>query len=159
DLIDAGKDARAAIIAVARDDAGDVTVRMQAVRQLGTRRATEATDACLALLNHENAAMRFRAATALGRIGNAAAVEPLLAKLTERDLFAHYAIFTALKRIGLQDPKAWPLIVQALANSEGVAPEIRTGAELAMRDVFDVALVKALAAFMKDHDDPAYEER
>ena len=84
DMIDGGKAARAAIIAVARDDKADLSVRMQAVRQLGTRQAAETTDVCVGLLNHADAAMRFRAATALGRIGNPASVGPLLAGSTKK---------------------------------------------------------------------------
>ena len=63
-----------AIVAALNDDKQDVTVRMQAARQLGTRKAKEATASLVKLLDHTNAAMRFRAATALGRIGDASAV-------------------------------------------------------------------------------------
>jgi putative membrane-bound dehydrogenase-like protein len=152
DMIDGGKEARSAIIAVARDDKADMSVRMQAVRQLGTRQATEATDVCVALLNNEDAAMRFRAATALGRIGNLAAVGPLLNKLDEKDFFTHFAIFTALKRIGLADAKAWPAVVKGFAAGK---PEVRTGTGLALHEVFDKGLTDALSGFIADKANPA----
>ncbi|HET6248066.1 MAG TPA: PVC-type heme-binding CxxCH protein [Tepidisphaeraceae bacterium] len=147
DMIDGGKAARSAILAVAKDDKAEMSVRMQAVRQLGTCQAADATDACVSLLNNDNAAMRFRAATALGRIGNPAAIAPLLNKLDEKDLFTHFADFTALKRIGLADAKAWPAIIKGFDSTN---PAIRAGAGLALHEVFDKALVDALAAFIAD---------
>ncbi|HZK80469.1 MAG TPA: HEAT repeat domain-containing protein, partial [Humisphaera sp.] len=147
DAIDGGKSGRAAIIAAAKDDKAEVSVRSQAVRQLGTRKAVEASDVCIALLNHADASLRFRAATALGRIGGADGVGPLLGKLDEKDFFAHFAVFTALKRIGLQNPAAWPAIVKGFSSDK---PEIRSGTALAMHEVFDKALVDALAAFIAD---------
>ena len=45
---------------------------MQAARQLGTRGPKEAVLPLIAALKDPDAAMRFRAATALGRIGDAA---------------------------------------------------------------------------------------
>src|SRR5439155_22443659 len=119
------------IISLLSDPRVDVSVRMQAARQLGTRAAKEAVTSLLAALNDPNAAMRFRAATALGRIGDARAVESLIAKLTEKDFFARYADFTALNRIGQADSSVWTKIVAALASEKA---EIRTGATYAMRN-------------------------
>ncbi|MDB5355374.1 MAG: hypothetical protein JWN24_1827 [Phycisphaerales bacterium] len=147
DLLDGGKEGRSAILAVAKDDKADLSVRMQAVRELGTRAAPEATDACVALLSHESAAMRFRATTALGRIGNAAAVPALSGKLDEKDFFTHFAIFAALNRIGRHDAKAWPAIVKGFASSK---PQVRDGTGLALHETFDKTLVDALAGFIAD---------
>jgi hypothetical protein len=52
----------------------EASVRRQAIRQLGTRRVRRATQVLLARLHDEDASVRFRAATALGRIGDSAAV-------------------------------------------------------------------------------------
>ena len=145
DRIDGGKAGREAILAVAKDPKADVSVRRQAIRQLGTRAATEATEALIAALNDPDASIRFRAATALGRIGNAAAVPALSAKLDEPDFFTHYAVFTALKRIGQADPKAWPAIVKGFASDK---PEMRDGTALALHDVYDADLVRALSEFV-----------
>jgi len=152
DQIDAGKEGRAAILAIAKDDKTDLSIRMQAVRELGTRGAPEATDLCIALLNHDNAAMRFRAATALGRIGNPAAIQPLLAHLTEKDFFTHYATFLAVRRIGLAAPDAWPAIVKGFASN---TPAIRSGTGLALHEVFAKPLVDAAAAFVADKSNSA----
>ena len=134
-----------AIIEVLSDPTVDVSVRMQAARQLGTRRIKEAVPALVAALNDESEALRFRAATALGRIGDIAAVKPLLEKLGDRDLFTHYAIFTALNRIGKSNPTAWEPIVSALASENS---DTREGAALAMHETYDEALVKLLAALV-----------
>ncbi|HYG76737.1 MAG TPA: HEAT repeat domain-containing protein [Planctomycetota bacterium] len=142
DAIDGGKAGRDAILSVAKDEQMLLSVRMQAVRQLGTRGAKEATPILIELLDHSNAAMRFRAATALGRIRDTSAIAPLMAHLTEKDFFARFAIFTALNRIGRTEPAAWEAIVKGLNSS---TPEIRDGCVYAMRNVFDEALIKALS--------------
>jgi len=145
DKLDSGKAGRDAILAVMKDDAAPLSVRMQAVRQLGERKVTDAAGAIIPLLNHADAAMRFRAATALGRIGNASAVAPLIEHLTEKDFFAHYADFFALKRIARATPEAWTAIVQGLNSDKA---EVREGCVCAMHDAYDEALVKALSAYL-----------
>jgi putative heme-binding domain-containing protein len=142
DAIDGGKKERKAIMAVLKDK--DVTVQMQAARELGTRSVRQATPGLTALLRSTNAALRFRASTALGRLGDRAAVPALMKELDQKDLFARYAAFLALRRIGLADPKAWPEIVEGFASSNAA---IRQGVEFAVRETYDPALVKALADF------------
>ena len=145
DAIDGGKMGRQTIIDILKNPAEDVSVRMQAARQLGTRKATEAIPALLIALDDGNEALRFRAATALGRIGDVTAIAPLIDKLGDRDLFTHYAIFTALNRIGTANPAAWASIVEALSSEK---TEVREGAALSMHETYDEALVKLLAAFI-----------
>lgn len=152
DAIDGGKLGREAIIGVLKDGGADVSVRMQAARELGTRKAKEAVPALLAVLNEDNEALRFRAATALGRIGDEKAVQPLVEKLGDRDLFTHFAIFSALNRIGKANPAAWEPIVAALASDR---TETREGAALAMHETYDEALVKLLAGFVASGGKPA----
>jgi putative membrane-bound dehydrogenase-like protein len=147
DLIDQGKAGREAIISVLSDASADVSVRMQAARQLGTQKAAQATQPLMAALNDPDAAMRFRAATALGRIGNVAAAQPLLDHLTETDFFTHFAMFTALHRIALADPSAWGPIVKGLSAS---STQVREGAVFAMRNAYDASLATALASFADD---------
>ena len=107
DRIDDGKAGRDAIIALLTNPQVDVSIRMQAARQLGTRKAHEA----VAPADRRTQGLRrrhaLRAATALGRIGDAQAVPLLIDKLTEKDLFARFAVFTALNRIGRHRPTAW----------------------------------------------------
>jgi putative heme-binding domain-containing protein len=142
DALDGGKKQRKAIMAALKDN--DVTVEMQAARQLGTRSVRQATPALTTLLRSTNAALRFRASTALGRIGDPAAVPALMKELDQKDLFARYAAFVALRRIGLAEPKAWPEIVDGFASTNAA---IREGTSFAVRETYDPALVKALAAF------------
>lgn len=152
DAIDGGVMGREAIIGLVKNPTAELSVRMQAARQLGTRKVKEAVPALVAALNDESEAMRFRAATALGRIGDAAAVQPLIEKLGDRDLFAHFAIFTALNRIGKANPSAWEPIVAALASEK---TETREGAALAMHETYDEALVKLLAGLATSGAKPA----
>ena len=149
DAIDGGKKAQKKIIAALNDK--DPRVVMQAERELGTRRADQAVKPLLSLLKNPNAAIRFRAATALGRIGDPAAVPALMKSLDEKDMFAHYADFYALRRIGLADPKAWPQIVAGFNSPD---PAIREGAQFAARETYDPGLVKALAAESARRDIP-----
>jgi putative heme-binding domain-containing protein len=142
DALDGGKKERKAIMAALKDK--DITVEMQAARELGTRSVRQAAPALTVLLKSTNAALRFRASTALGRIGDRAAVPALMKELNQKDLFARYAAFVALRRIGLADPKAWPEIVEGFANTNAA---IREGVGFAVRETYDPALANALAAF------------
>ena len=145
DGMDDGKGVREAIIGVLKSSQADVSVRMQAARELGTRKVKEAVPALIAALQEENEALRFRAATALGRIGDVAAIQPLIGQLGDRDLFTHYAIFKALNRIATANPKGWEPIVAALGSEK---TEVREGAALAMHETYDEMLVKLLGSFI-----------
>src|SRR5258708_5493892 len=125
------------------DDRAPLSVRMQAVRQLGTRAAKESSSILIHLLDHPDAALRFRAATALGRVGDLSAVAPLISHLAETDFFAHFALFTALNRIGRANPSAWEAIAKELGSQK---TGVREGCVYAMREVYDESLIKALAA-------------
>jgi putative membrane-bound dehydrogenase-like protein len=151
DRIDDAKAGRNAIIALLTNPQVDVSIRMQAARQLGTRAAKEAVLPLIAALKAPNAAMRFRAATALGRIGDAQAVPMLIDKLTESDRFARFAVFTALNRIARQSPEAWETIVTALSADQ---PAIREGAVFAMRNAYDTSLVSALSNYANNAQNP-----
>ncbi len=151
DRIDAGKSGRSAIMSVLKDDKVEMSVRMQAARQLGTRAAKEAVPALISTLNSGDAALRFRSATALGRVGETAAVQPLLDKLTETDLFTHFAIFNALNRIGKTNPSAWEGIVKGLSSDR---PEVRAGVVLALRETYDEQLVKVLVNYFATTANP-----
>ena len=143
DAIDGGQKERKTILRALDDP--DATVQMQAARQLGTRRAVEAVPTLIKLLQNTNPAICLKAATALGRIGDAAAVPALLEALEQKDLFARYAAFYALRRIGLQNGQAWTAIVGGLASDR---PAVREGTTFAVRETYDPALVQALAALV-----------
>jgi putative membrane-bound dehydrogenase-like protein len=151
DRIEDGRAGRGAIIAMLTNPQVDLSVRMQAARQLGTRMAKEAVTPLIAALGDPDAAMRFRAATALGRIGSAQAVSALIDKLTEKDFFARYADFTALNRIAKADPTVWGKIVEALSSDKA---EIRTGATFAMRNSYDQSLVGDLSDYVNNASNP-----
>jgi putative membrane-bound dehydrogenase-like protein len=151
DRIDGGRAGREAIVSVLTNPQVDVSVRMQAARQLGQRGAKEAVPALTAALKDSDAAMRFRAATALGRIGDAQAVPALIDQLTDSDRVARYAAFTALNRIGRASPAAWDVIVSALSSDK---PAIRDGATFAMRNTFDQSLVSALSNYANNTENP-----
>ncbi len=143
--VQADKAIEAAIRDAFADRGNDVSVRMQAARQLGNRKVKAAIPALVAGLDEDDEGLRFKAATALGRIGDVAAVAPLIEKLGDKDLFTHYAIFKALNRIGTANPEAWEPIVQGLASDK---TEIRSGVALAMHETYDETLVKLLSGFI-----------
>jgi putative heme-binding domain-containing protein len=139
DRMDAGAAARRHILAALQEP--DATVRRQAARQLGTRRAREAWPSLLPLLKDADASVRFQAATALGRIGAIEAVMALRDALEEEDEFARYAVVKALNRIGQASPDAWPSIVVGLQSSK---PGVRQGTLFALRETWSESLVNGL---------------
>jgi putative heme-binding domain-containing protein len=149
DGIDGGRTAWKEIMKAANDP--EVSVRRQAIRQLGTRRVTEATKPLIARLKDPEASVRFQAATALGRIASPKAATPLLAALDEKDFFARYAVFTALNRIGRNDATQWPAIVKGLNQRD---PAIREGVEFALRETYEPALVTELARLARSRRQP-----
>ena len=144
DAIDAGVSTRDQIIGLLRD--AEPSVRLQAARQLGTRRVKEAMPALIEALRAPDAALRFRAATALGRIGDPGAIQTLLGALDERDLFARYAAFHSLNRIGRANPVAWQAIGAGLSSA---SPQVREGALFALRATADARALEALATAIR----------
>ncbi len=128
------------------DDA-DPTVRLQALRELGTRAMPSTAKPVQNLLKDGEPRVRFWAATALGRIGEASSVPALLGALGEQDRFARNAVFTALNRIGKRHPDAWR---QIAAGLESATPTVRDTASFAFRETYDPALVIALSALAED---------
>jgi putative heme-binding domain-containing protein len=104
----------------------------------------EARERLLVRLEDADAAVRFQAATALGRIGAAGAVPALRDRLGDDDGLVRHAVITALNRIGRADPAAWQDIVEGLASDR---PPVRGGTRLALRDAYEAPLVSALARF------------
>ena len=58
-------------------------------------------------------------------------------------MFARFAAFTALNRIGKTRPRAWTAITEGLHSEQ---PSVREGTEFALRETYDEALLEVLAA-------------
>jgi putative membrane-bound dehydrogenase-like protein len=144
DAIDGGASDREAILALFADP--DRSLRLQAARQLGTRRVRAAVPGLLALLRDREPSVRFHAATGLGRIGDPAAVPALLVALEEPDLFARQAVATALQRIGRAERGAWKTIAAGLSSPE---PLVREGTLLAFRESYEPEVAASLLDFLR----------
>jgi putative membrane-bound dehydrogenase-like protein len=118
------------------------------------------------LLTDPSPIIRYRAAVALGRIGQRFItqfdqaghapdrppyffVESLLQALDEPDDVARFAVWNALNRIGRRDPNAWFAISRGLKSQN---PKIREGTLFAMRETYDGTNVLALAGIVSDTD-------
>ena len=145
DAMDGGRSAGREIIAASND--AEPIVRRQAIRQLGTRRATNAVSVLHDRLKDKDASVRFQAAAALGRIGDPKAVSVLLNALEEHDLFARYAAFTALNRIGTNAPSAWADILRGL---ESKSARVREGTAFALRETYDPTLLTELTKLLRN---------
>jgi putative membrane-bound dehydrogenase-like protein len=129
----------------------DASVRRQFARALGDR-GVKFLNAVEPLLKDADASVRFQAAAALGRTGNAVHVDPLLRALDDKDLFARYAVFTALHRIGMADDKAWAAVARGLGSEN---PAVREGTLFAFRDAYGEGAVAALAGFVAEAKNPS----
>ena len=114
--------------------------------------AREGVERLVPLLKDTNAAVRFHAATALGRIHEPGAVASLIEDLDDPDLFARYAVFTALNRTGRENDTAWPVIAKGLEHAK---PAVREGILLAMRQTYQRSVVDALVKFIRNTAPPA----
>ncbi len=140
----------------------DASIRRQAARRLGAMPsfgssgkavAEFATSDLIARLeNDKDASVRFQAATSLGRIGNPKAIKHLVAKLDEPDLFARYAIFTALSRLGHSSSSNWSEVSQGLLSKSS---SIREGTLFAFRGAYDREAVAALLFLYANEKGPA----
>src|SRR5207245_2747957 len=96
----------------------------QAIRWLGERRSLNSASALLARSEDDDASIRFRSATALGRIADTNSVAALTSRLMDSDAFVRFAVFTALNRIGRANGASWPAIAQGLESGN---PRVREG--------------------------------
>ena len=138
----------------------DADVRAQAARALGLRLATsvwsetsttrnarrklepsiknaEAVPALCKALQDPDADVVLHAAVALGRIGDPAAVEPLLDALRQPDVYARFAMVQALRTIN-----HWETVLPRATSND---PQVALTTVLALTTVYDEAAVKVLA--------------
>ena len=114
----------------------------------------------LSAIEDKNLAVQFHAVTAAGRIfGGTTAegtgslppkdvIDRLLQRLgRERDFFTHYAVFTALNRIGRGNKDLWRPILEGLKSGNA---DVRAGTVYALRDAYDPAVTSRLLALVKD---------
>ncbi|HEY2951852.1 MAG TPA: HEAT repeat domain-containing protein, partial [Verrucomicrobiae bacterium] len=118
------------------------------------------------LLADPSPLIRFRAAVALGRIGQRFItpsekqghppgqppyyfLDELEDRLDESDGFTRYAMVKALNRIGRRDPNSWYAISRGLKSQN---PKIREGTLFAMRETNYGTNVLALAGIVNDTD-------
>ncbi len=156
DAVNEGQGARRTILEMVRSEA-DPVMRRQAMRQLGLRRVLEAGAALSALVPDPTVddSLRFQAATALGRIADAGAIPALSAALTQTDLFARFAAFTALNAIGRAHPESWHSIADSLSSTNG---QVREATAFALRETEDGQLVTLLASLAKSSPAAATRE-
>jgi putative heme-binding domain-containing protein len=147
--MDGGKPAWVAIEAATR--AKDVAVRRQSIRQMGMRGAEGKLSVMQAWLDPEPS-VRVAVATAIGRIGDVGILDVLGAMLKDDDPNVRYSAWTAMNQIGRRDAKAWRQIVGDLAIAN---EQQRQGIIFALRETYDLALVKELADFATNARSPA----
>jgi hypothetical protein len=90
-------------------------------------------------LNHEDSGVRSRAAEALGKIGNEAAVSALMQALNHEDYYVRRNAAEALRKIG--NEAAVPALVQALNHEDY---DVRSSAAYALGNIGNEAAVSAL---------------
>lgn len=133
---------------------GDFAVARQAIRRLGDEKVASALPILTNQLHHQDASIRFKAATALGRIGEWEAAEALVAAAKDEDMFVRYAAFTALNRIGRGSPDAWPAVIRGLKDQN---QRVREACGFAMRETYDKELARMLASALKYSTDPDFK--
>ncbi len=153
DQIDGGVAARRDILALAAASTSAIpaSVARQAIRQLKQRHVREALPLLIERLRDPDASMRFHAATALRRVGDATALSPLLGLSAEPDPFVRFAVFTTLNQLGRRHPELWQRLVRALEIPDSFARET---VSFALRETFDPDLVKELAEAASDRTRP-----
>ncbi len=156
DAQDEGRGARDIIIDLLRRDTEESLLR-QVVRQVGLRRVTNAIGPLAALLQGASieASVRFQAATALGRIGDPAAIPALTSVLDQTDLFARFAAFSSLNEIGRAHPQSWSAIAEGLSSTNA---RIQDATAFALRDTENEELVAVLASLAGSSTNAATRE-
>ena len=126
------------------EKAKNADVRAQAARALGLRQAAIAKDALVnAVKNEITPEVTLQALIALGRLGDESAIPMIATNLGSADPYIDYSARVALRRIGHFDKSA-------KAGLSSGRSEIRRGTLVMLEQQFDMAAVKALAAFAAD---------
>ncbi len=118
------------------------------VKEMARTKNIEGLGKCL---KHKNLTIRYEAATALGTIGDAGAVEPLSQVLKDKDQEVRRSATEALGKI--TDLAAIKPLIHALNDDHPTVQEV-CGAALARMDVTAVNKTLAERAFKMIKDDP-----
>lgn len=113
-------------------DDPDSSVRRQVLRRLRDHSVAGQVES---RLTDSDAAVRFQAAAALGRMADSHSVPKLLQAIGDQDSWVRFAISKALNRIGREHPESWRLMVKALTNETIFN---------ALRETYDAKLLEAL---------------
>lgn len=126
-------------------------VRNAAVRSAGLARDRQSTERLMEIVQTDKAPVRRQAATALGQIGDPAAV-PALLKAAEdsNDRFVEHAVIYSLIELGQADP-----LLQALTRQD---PDARTSALIALDQMEDSPLRRShVEPFLMSQDQKLHE--
>ncbi len=132
---------------------GDPSIRAQAARSVGIRRAKASGGAVRPLLRDADPAVRREAAIALGRLGDRSAGLDLYAALGDPDRFVAWSVRRAIRDLGAWDP---PLLAACLAD-----PRRRDDGLRLADESWSVPAVRALNAALEaaGSADPAWRGR
>ena len=125
----------------------DPELRIEAIRELGTRRSKPAAKSIAGLLKESDPRVRFRAAAALGRIADPECVQNLLLTLADPDPFVRHGVFTALHRTGAKNAQAWKAVEAGLQSD---LPLVRQGTLCSLREAYHESVVASLGGFLRD---------
>ncbi|MGD2181803.1 HEAT repeat domain-containing protein [Lusitaniella coriacea] len=117
------------------------------IKLLGMTRSGCAVPFLARLLQHKNSSVRWRAASALGNIGNEAAVNPLISALHHKDSWVRWIAASALEKIG-NEAAVNPLI-SALQDEDS---DVRWIAASALGNIGNEAAVNPLISALQDED-------
>lgn len=140
----------------------DPEVRAQVCRLVGDLKMRSAASALIALLKDSNPRVQFYAAVALGKVGDAKAVGPLVELLqsnADRDAFLRHAAVMGLSGIG--DPETWKPWFQNESRSVRLGLVValrRLRSPLAAEFLLDVDPGVRLEAVRAVHDDRSIPE-
>jgi HEAT repeat protein len=109
--------------------APDLRARLEAAAALMTE-GSAALDWLLPALDHPVEEIRWRAATVLGWIGDARAIEPLYRRGQHEDYAVKYNVAWALGQIN--DPAAIPHLMEIVLAGESESPDVRYNAAMAL---------------------------
>jgi putative membrane-bound dehydrogenase-like protein len=149
----------ALVIPRAALDDQDMSVRLAAAHAVGLHRDAEALPRLCKMVVHDTPALRRQAATALGRIRRASAVQALLAALAKPaasapalkpDRFLEHALIYALIQIDDRDA--------TLKGLRDRSPVVQRGALIALDQMDHGKLTEDLVTPLLDTDDPLLQK-